>query len=131
MQNVLGVMLAVGVPQKPGVVRFIPPASAFKSILPAVGGVGQVVAASATELIVPVVPDVTTKFVNWLNPELQPLGVVTGMVDKNVGEAGQGTIAAHVGAANARGIATINSRLNIGVFFINLGLNPPNPAPQA
>jgi hypothetical protein len=68
-----------------------------------------------------VAPNVTTKFENWLNPELQPLGGVTGMDDKDVGEAGQGTIAAHAGAANARGIATINSRLNIGVFFINLG----------
>jgi hypothetical protein len=113
-------MLAVGVPQKPGVVRFIPPASAFKSIVLAVGGVGQVVAASVTPLIVPVPPNVTTKFENWLNPELQPLGGVTGMDDKDVGEAGQGTIAAHAGAAIARGTATIKSRLNIGVFFIEL-----------
>src|SRR5881227_1438342 len=121
MQNVLGVaVLESHVTRE---VSLMPPASAFKSILAAVGGAAQVVATNATPLIVPVVVDVTTKFENWLNPEVQPLGGggVLPMVDKNVGEAGQGTIAAHAGAANARGIATIKS-LNIGVFFINLRL---------
>lgn len=123
MQNVLGVMLAVGVPQKPGVVRSIPPPAAeFKLTVVAVGGVGQVVSASVTPLIIVggglsgTVP--TTKFENWLLPTVQPVGLVNDG-DNGVGAPGQ--IDAHVGAANAREIATINSRLNIPVFFINLG----------
>jgi hypothetical protein len=122
MQNVLGVMLAVGVPQKPGVVRSIPLPNAFKSILPAVGGVGQVVSASVIPLIIVggglsgIVP--TTKFENWLFPTVQPVGFVNEG-DNAVGAPGQ--IDAHVGTASARGIATINSRLNIPLFLINLG----------
>ena len=118
MQNVLGVMVAVGVPQVPGVVRSIPLPNAFKSIVLAVGGVGQVVVASVIPLMVPVVPDVTAKFENWLLPTVQPVAFVKEG-DNAVGAPGQ--IDAHVGAASARGIATINSRLNIPVFFINLG----------
>jgi hypothetical protein len=124
MQNVLGVMLAVGVPQVPGVVRSIPLPNAFKSTLPAVGGVGQVVLASVIPLIIVgadgglsgTVP--TTKFENWLLPTVQPVEFVKEG-DNGVGAPGQ--IDAHVGAASARGIATINSCLNIPVFFINLG----------
>jgi hypothetical protein len=123
MQNVLGVMLAVGVPQKPGVVRSIPLPNAFKSTLPAVGGVGQVVLASVIPLIIVgaagglsgTIP--TAKFENWLLPTVQPVGLAKE--DNGVGVPGQ--IDAHVGAASARGIATINSRVNIPVFFINLG----------
>jgi hypothetical protein len=69
-------------------------------------------------LIVPVVPEVTAKFENWLDPEVQLLGGVTGIADRNMGAAGQ--IVAQAGAANARGIANINIRLNIGVFFREL-----------
>ena len=72
----------------------------------------------ATPLIVPVVPEVTAKFENWLDPEVQLLGGVTGIADRNMGAAGQ--IVAQAGAANARGIANINIRLNIGVFFREL-----------
>jgi hypothetical protein len=50
--------------------------------------------------------------------------MVTGIIERAVGAAGQGTIAAHAGAANARGIATIKNRLNIDMFFISLGQPP-------
>jgi len=131
MQNVLGVMVAVGVPQVPGVVRSIPLPNAFKSIVLAVGGVGQVVLASVTPLIMVggglsgIVP--TTKFENWLLPTVQPVALVKEG-DNGVGAPGQ--IDAHVGAASARGIATINSRLNIPVFFINLGQSSERLYPQ-
>jgi len=124
MQNVLGAMLAVGVPQKPGVVRSIPLPNPFKSTLPAVGGVGQVVLASVIPLIIVGAAGglsgtvATTKFENWLLPTVQPVGLVKEG-DNAVAVPGQ--IDAHVGAASNKGIATIHSRLNIPVFFINLG----------
>jgi len=114
----LGVMFAVGVPQVTRLVRSIPPPAALKLIVVAVGGVGQVSAASVIPLIMPVVPDVTTKFENWLFPTVHPVEFVKEG-DNGVGAPGQ--IDAHVGAASARGIATIHSRLNIPVFFIDLG----------
>ena len=111
-------MFAVGVPQVTRLVKSIPPPAAFKLIVVAVGGVGQVVAASVIPLMMPVVPDVTAKFENWSFPTVQPVELVKEG-DNGVGAPGQ--IDAHAGAASAKGIATINSRLNIPMFFINLG----------
>lgn len=67
--------------------------------------------------MVPVASGPTVKFRNWLDPLKQPVlgGVI--IVDNDAG-APHGTIDAHAGAANARGIATIKNRLNINVFFI-------------
>src|SRR5579863_2995373 len=124
MQNVLGVMFAVGVPQKAVprgllLVRAIPPpAAAFKSIVVLSGGVSQVVGASVTPLMMVsgAILELTTKFENRSFPAKQPLGGVTGMADRAMGEAGQPV--AQAGAASARGITTIKNRLNINVFFI-------------
>jgi hypothetical protein len=112
-----------------GVESCIPPANEFKATVDAVGGNPQFVSTSVIQLITvgggAIGTTPTVKFENWRFPTPQPSGTVTGIVERAVGAAGQGTIAAHAGAANASGIATVRNRLNINVFFIYLG-RPPN-----
>jgi hypothetical protein len=125
MQNVLGVMFAVGVPQVPILLRDIPaPEFPLRVIvLPSMeGGVGQVVGASVIPAMVSVVPNVTTKLLNCIPPLTQPLpGDITDIADNACpGAAGHGVtpMDAHAGAANASGIATLKNRLNIRMFLI-------------